>query len=113
MDNIYENSLGTSFRIDTNMNDKNVIALEINQISFLINHKELKQFVKSSQEILNHYDNCTCSPDLENKMVIYKAKQTEIRMVLSYNQLFLLKDLLKGTEFKLSMDDLLEKYKIS
>lgn len=113
MEYIYDNKLGASYRVEKIIDDENVIALEINQISFLINHRELKQFVRSSEEILNHYADCTCSPDLENKTVIYKAKQTEIRMKLSYNMLHQLKDLLKGTEFRLSMNHLLKKYKIS
>lgn len=113
MDYIYDNKLGASYRIENITDEENIVALEINQVSFLINHKELKQFVNSSEEILNHYANCTCSPDTENKIVIYKAKQTEIRMKLSYNQLQQLKDLLKGTQFRLSMNHLLKKYKIS
>ncbi|MGY6647674.1 hypothetical protein [Wenyingzhuangia sp. IMCC45574] len=113
MHKIYQNNLGTSYKIENNNIPFDMIALEILQVSFLINDKELKAFVNSAQEILNHYANCSCEPDQENKMVIYKAKQAEIRMQLSYNQLTLLKDLLKGTDFKLSMNSLLKKYKIS
>ena len=46
-------------------------------------------------------------------MVIYQSNQTEIRMTLSFNQLIELKDLLKGTNFRRSMDDMLKKYKIT
>ncbi|NIJ46374.1 hypothetical protein FHR24_002861 [Wenyingzhuangia heitensis] len=112
LENIYQNTLGTSYKLYHQQN-KPSIALEINQISFLINNQELKAFVNSTESIINYHSQCTCPPDLENKMVIYQAKQTEIRMILSYNQLIQLKDLLKGTHFKLSMDSILHKYKIN
>ncbi len=110
---IYQNNLGSCYQV---INDKDLsidcLALEINQISFLIDDSELKTFIKSTETILNHHSQCTCPKDLENKMVIYKNQQTEIRMLLSYHQLIQLKDLLKGADFKLSMNDLLKKYKI-
>ncbi|NJB83705.1 hypothetical protein [Wenyingzhuangia aestuarii] len=112
LENIYQNNLGTSYRIN-NTEDNAFLALEINKVSFLINDRELSEFVKSTESILNYHSQCTCPPDLKNKMVIYQAEQTEIRMLLSYNQLLQLKDLLKGTDFKLSMDTLLNKYKIN
>ena len=111
LDRIYQNGLGCSYKIITDENIK-YIALEIHQVSFLINDKELKSFINSIETIISHHKDCTCPPELENKLVIYKAKQTEIRMLLSANQLFLLKDLLKGTHFKLSMNSILKEYKI-
>lgn len=112
LESIYNNTLGASYKI-TNGAEKNYLALEMNQVSFLINDVELKSFVNATGKIINHHSQCTCPPDLENKMVIYKAKQTEIRMLLSFNQLKHLKDLLKGTQFKLSMNSLLDQYKIN
>ncbi len=113
LESIYNNRLGNSYKIISADNKKDLVALEMNQISFLINDEELKSFITSTQTIINHHSQCSCPPDLENKMVIYKSNQTEIRMLLSFNQLFLLKDLLKGTEFKLSMNQILENFKIN
>lgn len=112
LENIYQNKLGNSYQEITNETTANMI-LEIHQISFAINFKELYAFTNSVDSIIDHYKECKCSKDRSNKLVIYKAKQTEIRMLLSTNELFLLKDLLIGTDFKLSMDSMLKKFKIS
>ncbi|MDO3694657.1 hypothetical protein QVZ41_07335 [Wenyingzhuangia sp. chi5] len=108
---IYENIIGITFEL-LNEEKKSIIVLEIGSVSFMINHKELSNFIKSMEEIISHYKNCNCSKDLKNKMVVYQADCTEIRMKLSYDELFLLKDLLKGTKFKLEMDDILNNYRI-
>ncbi|MDO6737407.1 hypothetical protein [Wenyingzhuangia sp. 2_MG-2023] len=109
---IYSNNLGTSYELSEFGSNEKFLVLEVNEISFYINKSELEAFVKSTEIIINHHSQCTCPPDLENKMVVYQAKQIEIRMLLSYNQLFYLKDLLKGTEFKLSLETVLNKFKI-
>ncbi|MGY5351002.1 hypothetical protein ACXGQW_00270 [Wenyingzhuangia sp. IMCC45533] len=112
--NIYNNQLGASYQvIDDHEPFHHLMALEINQISFLVNQQELESFVESTYKILNYHASCSCSKDLVNKTVIYQSKQMEIRMLLSYHQLIQLNDLLKGTAFKLSMKDMLSKYKIS
>jgi|GEM_PF-3672875 len=109
---IYKNKLGESYKIYSNSKE-NYIALEINCISFLIGLKDLKAFTNSLQTIINYYKDCTCAKEVENKWVVYKTKQTEIRMLLSFEQLYLLRDLLKGTNFKLSIKSLLKQYKIN
>lgn len=108
---IYENIVGTSFEM-INEEKKSLIILEIGSISFMINQSELTNFVKSMEQIINYHKDCTCPRDLKNKMVVYQADKTEIRMKLSYDELFLLKDLLKGTKFKLEMDKILNDYRI-
>lgn len=113
IENIYHNNLGSSYHIINGHSDETHLALEINQISFFVNEKELKEFITSTIKIIGYHKDCTCSKELKNKMVIYQSKQTEIRMKLSYNQLLELKDLLKGTDFKLSMDVILNKYKLN
>lgn len=113
LENIYDNKLGSTYKIYSHPEDRKLLAIEINSVSFLINHQELKNFITSIDSIIDYHKNCTCAKDLENKMVIYQAAQTEIRMRLSFDQLLQLRDLIKGTDFKLGMHKVLEKYKIS
>ena len=108
---IYENILGISFEL-FNKQKKSIVILEIGSISFMINHYELINFINSMEQIIEHHKACSCPKNLKNKMVIYQADYTEIRMRLSYDELFLLKDLLKGTKFKLEMSEMLKNYRI-
>lgn len=108
---IYENILGITFEL-VDERERAIVVLEMGSISFMINHKELNSFIKSMEQIINYHKDCTCPRDLKNKMVIYQAEEAEIRMNLSYQELHLLKDLLKGTKFKLEMNEMLSAYRI-
>ncbi|MGY5353416.1 hypothetical protein [Wenyingzhuangia sp. IMCC45467] len=108
---IYENILGITYEL-INEQQLSIVVLEIRSVSFMINHNELATFIKSMEQIIDYHKECTCPKDLKNKMVVYQAEETEIRMKLSHNELHQLKDLLKGTKFKLEMDEILSNYRI-
>ncbi|WP_010135858.1 hypothetical protein [Ochrovirga pacifica] len=108
---IYANHFGNSCLLLESLNQK-IVYLEFNQLILSVETQELNSFIKSTQEIINLHSNCKCPRDFKNKMIVYKGNQMEIKMVLSYNQLLQLIDLLKGTVFKISMDDILKSYRI-
>lgn len=106
---IYKNQLGGTFSIN---DDLSVLAVELKNISFLINREEVTKYVDSTGKILEYYKECQCPKDLANKRVSYKTNGVEITMTLSMNELLLLQDLMKGTQFNLNMDSVLDSYRI-
>ena len=109
---IYQNPLGSSYHIVDDINESRKIAMEINQISLLVEEHELEQLKTSTQKILSHYQGFYSDQSTENKTIVYKSKQAEIKMMLSFTQIKHLHDLLKGTIFRLSMSKLLSEFKI-
>ena len=111
LNTLYENILGITFELHYDENEA-VIILEMGNISFTVYHHELSNFVKSIEDIIENHKTCTCPTNMKNKIVIYEIQDIEVRMKLSYEELFQLRDLLKGTEFKLEMDQMLNNYNI-
>lgn len=106
INNIYENILGITLEI-TDEEQQKIVILETGNVSFTINHKELTSFIHSINAMIKYHKDCTYPTNVKNKIVIYETYDIEVRMKLSYEELFQLRDLLKGTKFKLEMDEIL------
>lgn len=109
---IYENRIGTTFEI-YKTEKVSAIVIEISNISFMIEKKELIGFKKSIAKIIDYHKDCSCPKNIKNKTIIYQADETEIKMKLSFEELYLFKDLIKGTKFKLEMDNMLSNFRIN
>ena len=84
-----------------------ILAIELKNISFLINAEEVAKYLDSTSKIIEYYNEYQCPKDLANKQISYKTTGVEINMKLSMSELHLLSDLMKGVNFHLTLNKLI------
>lgn len=114
MELIYNNSYGTTYKVDNHANPLYNIQLVINNIGIFMTAKELNALLKLVRLSYGNDDACNCEQCKGQKLNKLWKTNPYIDLCLKVNDSVLdfLEDLILGTQFTLNLDVVLEEHRI-
>ncbi|WP_340066322.1 hypothetical protein [Ascidiimonas aurantiaca] len=106
---IYHNKYGISFRWKRTIGykDPDKVQLVFREMGFYFSVNQLKDFLYFTQQSRKHTDYCNCDVKEQARCILLKTPSSHIELAVNSVELDQIEDLLQGTLFHLSLNNLL------